>query len=86
MIHILLFGTGCDLCREIAANIDEAVSRCGCDARFEKSSDLHRMLSLGVQSTPSVLIDGSVVSVSRSLEVEEIISLIESNCAKIENE
>lgn len=86
MIHILLFGTGCDLCREIAANIDTAITRCGCDARFEKSSDLSRMLSLGIQSTPSVLIDGSIVSVSRSLEVEEVIALLEDICAKIENE
>lgn len=85
MIHILLFGTGCDLCREIASNIDEAISRCGCNARFEKSSDLSLMLSMGILSTPSVVIDGVPVSVSVPLGVEEIVALIESRCAKIKD-
>ena len=85
MIHLLLFGTGCDLCREIAANIETAIASLPCRVEFEKSSDLRRMLSCGAKSTPSLVIDGTVVSVSRPLGVEEITALLEAECAKIKD-
>lgn len=85
-MKIILFGTGCDLCREIAANIETAILSSPCPIDFEKTSDLSRMLGYDIKSTPSVVIDDQVVSVSRALEVEEITVLIEANCAKIKNE
>ncbi|MGD9971148.1 MAG: thioredoxin family protein [Sulfuricurvum sp.] len=75
-MHIILFGTGCDLCREIASNIETVLSKIDEPVTFEKTSDLHRMLSFGIKSTPSVVIDDRVVSTSRSLSLEEIERLI----------
>lgn len=75
-MKIILFGTGCDLCREIAKNIETAITLCGIEADFEKTSDLSRMLGYGIKSTPSVVIDGRIVSVSSALSVEDICSLI----------
>ncbi len=85
MIHIILFGTGCDLCREIASRIETAIPLSGCDVRFEKSADLHRMLSCGVKSTPSLLLEGEIVSEPAEMGVEEITALIKSSCAKIKD-
>jgi len=75
-MKIILFGTGCDLCREIAKNIEIAIETYGKEIEFEKSSDLHRMLSYGIKSTPSVVIDEEIVSVSAPLSIEEAFSLI----------
>ena len=84
-MKIILFGTGCDLCREIADNIETAIGASAQNVDFEKTSDLVRMLSYGIQSTPSVVIDGRVVSVSKPLSVEEIIALISVDCDRIKN-
>lgn len=85
-MRIILFGTGCDLCREIAANIETAIASAPCRVDFEKTADLGRMLSYGIKSTPSVVIDGSIVSVSKPLGVEEIIALMNAGYAKIMDE
>lgn len=84
-MKIILFGTGCDLCREIAGNIETAIAASAHDVDFEKTSDLAQMLSHGIQSTPAVVIDGRVVSVSKPLSVEEVIALMDADCAKIKN-
>jgi hypothetical protein len=76
-MKIILFGTGCDLCREIAGNVDMAIESSPLTIDFEKCSDLHRMLSYGIKSTPSLVIDEKVVSVSQPLSVEQIVKLIE---------
>lgn len=76
---IILFGTGCDLCREIAANVESAIAQSGLSITFEKTSDLERMLTFGIQSTPSLVIDGRVASVSKPLSITEIVSLIRTH-------
>jgi len=75
-VRIVLFGTGCDLCREIAGNVETAIRLSGREIEFEKTSDLQRMLSYGIKSTPSLVIDDTVVSVSVPLSVEEISAFI----------
>jgi len=71
-MKIILFGTGCDSCREIAKNIETAIGSVDYEVEFEKTADIHEMLSYGIKSTPSVVIDGQIVSVSKHLDVEEI--------------
>lgn len=71
-MKIILFGTGCDSCREIAKNIETAIKLANYEVEFEKTADIHEMLSYGIKSTPSVVIDSHVVSVSKHLDVEEI--------------
>lgn len=77
-MHILLFGTGCDSCRAIAENIEEAIRLSHHDITFEKSSDVYHMLSYGVKSTPSVLLEGKIISVGQKLSVEEIINALDT--------
>lgn len=74
-MHVILFGTGCDLCREIARNIETVISTLSLNVEFEKTSDLSRMFSFGIQSTPSLVIDGEVVSVSQPLSTDAITKL-----------
>jgi len=71
-MHIILFGTGCDSCMEMAHQIENAIKAANIPVEFEKSNDLHRMLSYGIKSTPAVVVNGKVVSVGKKLSTEEI--------------
>lgn len=79
---IILFGTGCDLCREIAANVELAIERSGHDISFDKTADIERMLSCGIKSTPSLMINEEIVSISQPLSAEEITRLINERMAR----
>lgn len=78
-MHIILFGTGCDSCRELASNIEKAINLCEHEITFEKTSDLNQMLSCGVQSTPSIVLNGKIISVGQKLSVEDIIDLFNTS-------
>lgn len=75
-MKIILFGTGCELCREIAGNIEEAIKTVDFQVEFEKTSDISKMLSYGIKSTPSVVINNQIVSISKPLSSDEMIILI----------
>lgn len=75
-MKIILFGTGCDSCREIAKNIETAIGSVDYEVEFEKTADITKMLSYGIKSTPSVVIDDQVVAVSKHLSIEEISALM----------
>lgn len=72
-MHIILFGTGCDSCRELAASIEEAIMLCDYEITFEKTSDISRMLSYGIKSTPSIVLNEAVISVAQKLTVHDIV-------------
>lgn len=74
-MHIILFGTGCDLCRDIAHKIQMVKEVCPDLFTFETSMDLERMLSLGAKSTPSLIIDGEVIVINETMNEEEIRNL-----------
>jgi protein-disulfide isomerase len=78
-MQIILFGTGCEMCREIAHNIETAITSMDKEIHFEKTSDLHRMLSYGIKSTPSVVINEKIVSVSTYLSIDDVLALIHAN-------
>ncbi|MDD2369697.1 MAG: thioredoxin family protein [Sulfuricurvum sp.] len=80
-MQIILFGTGCEMCREIAHNIEAAIASLNYDINFEKTADLHRMLSYGIKSTPSVVINEKVVSISTYLSSDDVLALIHANCS-----
>lgn len=77
-MNIILFGTGCDSCREIAHNIETAMAMVDHKITFEKTSDLHKMLSYGIKSTPSVVINDQIISVSEHLSLDDILAFIDA--------
>jgi len=76
-MHIILFGTGCDSCMEMAKQIEIAIKNTQTPKNFEKSNDLHRMLSYGIKSTPALVVNDKVVSVGKKLSSEEIMSFLD---------
>ncbi len=72
MIAIQILGTGCPKCRQLAANVEEAVRGLGIEARIEKVEKLADIMKFGVMMTPALAVNGEVKSSGKVLSAEEI--------------
>lgn len=70
---IQVLGPGCARCRE-AENVVAAVREAGCDAAVEKVTDIREMMTLGVMSTPAVVIDGRIMCTGRVPAKAEVLN------------
>ena len=61
MKTIKVLGSGCANCRNTAALIEAVAKERGMEITLEKVEDLQTIMSLGVMSTPGVIIDGQIV-------------------------
>ena len=61
MKDIKVLGTGCAKCKSTVAIIEQVASAKGVPVTPEKIEDMQQIVSYGVMSTPSVVIDGKVV-------------------------
>jgi small redox-active disulfide protein 2 len=59
--HVKVLGTGCRNCEGTANVIVQAASEAGVEIELEKVTDLAKILSFGVMSTPGMVIDGRLV-------------------------
>ena len=81
--RIKVLATGCVHCQAMRRNTIEAVERLGLpEGSLECVSDLNEIARMGVMTTPSLVIDGKLMSTGKVLKPEQIISLIE-NCFAI---
>lgn len=78
---IQVFGTGCPTCKRLFESTKQAVKELGLDVAVEYVTDIQRMLSLGVMSSPVLAIDGQVVVSGQAPNVEKIKELINKNQA-----
>ncbi len=78
MKKIQILGTGCPKCKQLTANVTEAVSKLGIEAEIEKVTDINQITAFGVMMTPALVVDGKIVSAGKLLSVEEIILLLEA--------
>ncbi len=75
-MKIEILGTGCAKCNELEMKVKQAVAQSGKFVQIEKVSDIQKIMSYGVMSTPGLVIDGVVKSTGRILSVDEILQLI----------
>lgn len=61
MKDIKVLGSGCAKCKSTVAIIEQVASATGIPVKLEKIEDMQQIVSYGVMSTPSVVIDGKVV-------------------------
>jgi small redox-active disulfide protein 2 len=59
--EIKVLGSGCRNCEITAKLIEVAAQRAGVEIELEKITDMARIASYGVMSTPGVVVDGKVV-------------------------
>lgn len=61
MKDIKVLGTGCANCKSTVALIQQVAQAKGVEVKLEKIEELREIMSYGVMSSPSVVIDGKVV-------------------------
>ncbi len=77
MKKIQILGTGCPKCKQLTANVEEAVQKLGIEAEIEKVTDINQITSLGVMVTPALIVDGKIVSSGKLLSATEVVSLLD---------
>lgn len=84
--RIKICATGCSHCSAMRQNVKEAVKLLGLpEEELACVSDFAEIARLGVMSTPSLIIDGRLVSAGKVLKVDEIMGLIIEVMAETEN-
>ncbi len=76
-MEIKVCGPGCASCEQAQKIVEAAVAAKGVEATVTKVTDFQEIATMGIFSTPAVVIDGEVKCVGRSpkpAEVEEWIS------------
>ena len=61
MKSIKVLGTGCANCKTTMKLIEDVAQEKGVEVKLEKVEQLQDIMSYGVMSTPSVVVDGKVV-------------------------
>ncbi|WP_461816089.1 thioredoxin family protein [Faecalimonas sp.] len=77
-MNIKVIGTGCDKCDKLYENVMRAVEEMGVATTVEKVEDLMEIVKLGVMTSPTLMIDGKVVSVGRVMKKDEVKKYIQS--------
>lgn len=85
--RIKVLATGCVHCRAMRENTIAAVEQLGLpEGTLDCISDINEIARLGVMSTPSLVIDGKLVSSGKVLKTEQIVELIKSCFAEKQEE
>lgn len=71
MKKIQILGTGCAKCQQLAAVADAGAKALGLDYRLEKVTEIPRIMSFGVMSTPALVVDGEVKLSGRVPSLDE---------------
>lgn len=71
-MKIQILGSGCDKCRQLAANAGEAVTKLGVSCEIEKVTDITKITEFGVMITPALVLDGKVISAGKVLSTDAI--------------
>ncbi len=76
-MKIQILGTGCPKCKQLTANVEQAIRESGVAAEVEKVTDIREIMKFGVMLTPGLAVDGEVKSSGKILSVGEIKKMIE---------
>jgi small redox-active disulfide protein 2 len=72
MMKIEVLGVGCPKCKKLAENAAKAVEDSGVNADISKVEDMDKIVAYGVMMTPSLVLDGKIMSSGKVSSVEEI--------------
>ena len=75
-MKIEIYGTGCQKCKDLYGNVDQAVAECGIAAEVVKVEDIQKITDAGVFFTPAIGVDGEIKSSGKLLSVDDIKKLI----------
>ena len=75
-MKIQILGTGCAKCNALTMATEKAAQSLGLPYELEKVTDLNRIMSFGVMTTPALVVDGQVKAAGKVPSVEQIKMLL----------
>jgi small redox-active disulfide protein 2 len=77
MLNIKILGTGCPKCIRLQENVQQAINELNLQAQIEKVTEIDKIMSYGIMSTPGLVINEKVVSFGKLLNVNDFKRFIE---------
>ena len=71
-----VLGSGCKSCHELYENSQKAVSDMGLSVEVEYVTDMEKVVSYGVMSTPALVVNEKVVSMGKVLKPVDVEKLL----------
>jgi len=71
-MKVTIYGIGCPRCEKTAEVVKQALAEANIPCELEKVTDYAEIAKAGIMATPSVALDGKVVSSGKLPTVEEI--------------
>ncbi|MFA6635580.1 MAG: thioredoxin family protein [Candidatus Omnitrophota bacterium] len=75
-MRIEILGAGCPKCKQLTANVEEAVKELNIEAEVGKVTDIDKITGYGIMMTPGLVIDGSVAASGKVLSKEDVKKLL----------
>ncbi len=76
-MRIQVLGVGCQNCRRVAANAEQAVRELGLSAEVEKIEEIQEIVKFRVITLPALVVEGEVKTLGRVPSVKEIKEIID---------
>ncbi|HKM35172.1 MAG TPA: thioredoxin family protein [Lachnospiraceae bacterium] len=69
---VKVLGSGCKSCHELFENTKKAVEDMGLSVEVEYVTDIEKVVSYGVMSTPALVVNEKVVSMGKVLKADDV--------------
>jgi small redox-active disulfide protein 2 len=77
-LTIEVLGTGCKKCQQLEANVQDAIASLNLDADVQHITDAIEIAKRGIMSTPTLVIDGKIVSQGKLLSAQQVKALLQA--------
>ncbi len=71
-MDIKILGTGCTKCKKLLETSEQAAKEMGIQINVEKVTDMEKILSYSVMSTPALVVNGVVKVMGRVPSLDEL--------------
>ena len=75
-MKIQILGTGCAKCNALTQATEKAAQALGLQYELEKITDLQRIMSFGIMTTPALVVDGQVKVSGKVPSLDELKSIL----------
>ena len=76
MKKIQILGTGCSKCKKLTEEVEKAAKALDIEYELEKVTDIEKIISFGVMTTPALIINGELKVTGRVPCSEELKEMI----------
>jgi small redox-active disulfide protein 2 len=76
MKKLQILGSGCAKCKKLADETEKAAKELSLDYELTKVTEMEKIISFGVMSTPALVVDGMVKVSGRIPDLDELKKMI----------